>query len=502
MRSNRRKWLDRTIMSGMMIAAAWPASAQTNSAPAPMGQMGGMSMAPAAPGDDRKVLLDRIDTLEKRLAEIESRLSGAPSGVGTQASVTASPSAEQPQVAELNERLTYLETNAVMSEPKTTVKRVEMWVDKDGVQHDEQVPGAHKEVTYQREATSRRQAIGEEIEEALADAESRRVSIGVNSAITFQHARQLRGPRSVADGHSYTLASADLTFTAGLAQNTMFFADVVGLTGNPPDGEVQGLTLLNSYTARLSRENELNLREAWIKTQLFNQTVDVTLGRLDLTNYFDRNTAANDETSMFLSDSLVNNPALGLASNGPGVAIVYQPYTSFAVKVGAQQSNPKATNLSESVFALAEVDYLMRPFGLPEGNYRVWFRTDNSSRNRSNAWGVSIDQKLVPQITLFGRYGGGKIALDDVTFYSGGLQFTGDFAFTPQDNWGIGYSHTTIDPANPVLNHRREDLTEFYYNLHLAEKLHLSPHIQYVRERDGLINQDFILPGLRLQASF
>ena len=496
--SRRLGLLAGCAMAGLALALTSPALAQQPALGAmPPGMaMPGMKAAPAAAPDDRQALLDRIDALERRLADVEARTNAAPSAsdAGPRTQVVG----EAPQgdrTAELEKRVTDLETNVVLSEPKATVKRIEIWVDKDGTQYDHPVPGAKPTFTYQREATSRRQSIGEEIEEAMADAESKRVKIGVSSTLTLQNARQTSGIRWPAAGHSYALASADVTFTAGLAQNTMFFADIVGLSGNPPDTEINPLTLLNSYTARLSRQNELNLREAWIKTELFNQKVDLTAGRLDLTNYFDRNAAANDETRQFLSDALVNNPALGLASNGAGVAVVYEPYSALSFRFGAQQSNPLATNLSESVFALAEVDYLMRPFGLPEGNYRLWGRTDNSARRRSNAFGVSIDQKLNPVITLFARYGAGKVGLDNIDFYSAGLQFTNGWVFNPNDNWGIGYSHTKVAT-------RDEDLAEIYYNLHLTERLRFSPHLQYVHENDGPSTRAFILPGLRLQASF
>lgn len=474
------------IVSGSLLFASL-ASAQPAAAPMPA-----MKMPPAAATDDRQVLVDRIEMLERRLADIEARLgAGAPPASGAETVAAAG----SPKVVELEQRVAELETNAVLSEPKTTVKRIEVWLDKDGNQHDEPVPGARKMVTYQREATSRRQAISEEIADALEDAESRRVQVGVNSTLTLQNAQQTKGRSWVADGHSYTLASADITFTAGLAQNTIFFADVVGLTGNPPDSEVQGLTLLNSYTARLSRQQELNLREAWVKTELFNQKLDLTFGRLDLTNYFDRNAAANDETTQFLSDALVNNPVLGLSANGPGVAAVYEPYSSFAFKVGVQQSDPFAKSLARSIYGLAEVDYLMRPFGLPEGNYRVFVRTDNSTGRQRTAWGVSLDQKLNPFVTAFGRYGDGKVGPDKIKFYSAGLQFTQGIVFNPDDNWGIGYAHT--DFAG-----RDEDLAEIYYNLHLTERLRFSPHLQYVHEGDGADTRAFILPGVRLQAAF
>lgn len=494
----RRRVVAGCALAVITVATAGPVLAQPAGSAAAPSSMPGMAMPgmkAAAAGDDRQVLLDRIDMLEKRLADLEARVGSGPAPAGAPAPPVAVAGQQAAKTAELEERVASLETNAVLSEPKPTVKRIEVWVDKNGQEYDHQVPGAKRSVTYQREATSRRQTIGEEIEEALADAEEKHVRIGVNSTFTFQNAQQTSGRPWLAAGHSYALASADLTFTAGLAQNTMFFADIVGLSGNPPDTEIQGLTLLNSYTARLSRQNELNLREAWIKTELLNQKLDLTVGRLDLTNYFDRNTAANDETTQFLSDALVNNPALGLASNGAGVAVVYEPYSSFTFKLGAQQSNPLATNLSQSVFALGEVDYLMRPFGLPEGNYRAWFRTDNSAGRRSNAWGLSVDQKLSPALTLFGRYGNGKIGLDKIRFYSAGIQFQNGFVLNPEDNWGIGYSHT--DFAG-----RDEDLAEVYYNLHLTEKLRVSPHLQYVHEGDAPDSRAFILPGLRLQASF
>ena len=168
-------------------------------------------------------------------------------------------------------------------------------------------------------------------------------------------------------GNAYALASADLFFTAKLAQYTVFFADVVALSGSPPDAEIPTLTLLNGYTARLETQNALNLREVWLRTELFGQRLALTAGRLDLTNYFDANAFANDETTQFLSDALVNNQMLGLGSNGTGVAAEFDAKTGFRLKFGFQQSNNEATNLSDSMYTLSEVGYTFTPFALPEG---------------------------------------------------------------------------------------------------------------------------------------
>ncbi|MEO8314838.1 MAG: hypothetical protein ABI645_08605 [Pseudomonadota bacterium] len=432
------------VSVGVAVALTFPAAA-------------GAQQAGAGAGASQQVLLDRIDALEKRLSELESA--------------------------------------AVLSEPETRVKKIEIYVDKNGVEHDDPVEGGKKTVTYERERVFRRQTISEKIDEALSDQESKSVKLGIDAAMVTQRVTQTKGADSDADGHAYALASADLFFSANLAQNTSLFADVVGLSGSPPDSETGGLTLLNGYAARLVRQNEVNLREAWIRTELFDQKLALVAGRLDLTAFFDRNAAANDETSQFVSDALVNNPMLGLSSNGAGLAAVYDPRGSFNFKLGVQQSNPDALNLSESLYTLAEVGYRARPSFLGEGNYRAWFRTDNSSGPRRTAYGVSLDQKLNPVVTAFGRYGSGETATSDDHFYSVGLQFQNGWVFSPLDVWGLGYAN--LDLAS----NEKENLIELYYNMHLSEKLRLSFHLQHATDTDPSGDKrGFLVPGVRFQA--
>lgn len=460
------------------------------------------------PDADREALLERIAGLEQRLSEVRAAAESA----DTSAAAAEAPGAgAQGQRADgepdiqalvdridaLEQRLSDLETLAVLSEPETRVRRVEVWVTEDGTEHDEPVEGARRVVTYERERVYRRQTIGEKIEEALAaDAESR-VGLGVDAAIATQFTGRTQGAADTAEGHAYELASADLFFTARIAQYTLFFADVVGLSGSPPDSEIPALSLINGYTARLVRQNELNLREAWLRTELFSNSLAISAGRLDLTNYFDRNNVANDETSQFISDALVNNPALGLSSNGAGVAAVFDPRRSVNVKVGFQQSNPDAANLSEAVYSLVEVGYVGTPLPTGEGDYRVWFRTDNSTGQRATAVGVSLDQKVSPSATLFARYGSAEAAVDRDQFYSLGVGFQNGIVFNRWDTWGVGYAFSDLDVGD------REHVGEFYYSLGLSERLRLSAHLQYFRvlpaAGEGF---GYLVPGVRFQAGF
>ena len=400
------------------------------------------------------------------------------------------------RIATLEQRITDLESNTVLSDPETRVRRVEKFVDASGNETDTQVPGSTPVVTYERERVYRRQTINEKIEEALEEAAEHSVSVGVDAAVSTQFANLTQGTMDPTSG-AYALASADLFFTAGIAQYTVFFADIVGLSGSPPDTEIPTLSLLNGYTARLVAQNQLNLREAWLRTELFGQRLALTAGRLDLTNYFDQNALANDESTQFLSDALVNNQMLGLSSNGTGVAAEYDTKRGFRLKFGFQQSNDEASNLSDSIYTLSEAGYTFTPFTLPEGTYRVWFRTDNTTDEITHGAGFSIDQKISPALGIFARYGTSALTVGRDNFYSVGVGISNGLVFNPQDTWGVGYAQMDLESGEA------EKLVEGYYNFMLTEKLRLSLHLTGVLDHPDTDSEfAYVLPSIRFQAAF
>lgn len=412
------------------------------------------------------------------------------------------------RLEQIDQRLTDLETNTVLSAPKINVKEVDVYVDQNGNEFDQPGPGLTAQKTYQRERVFRRQVVEDEIEEALAKEAENGIQLGVSSITTIQGAFQTRGPKLFPkdpDGHIYGVTQSDITFLAqSAALNTSFFADVVAIGGPTPNGEIPALTLLNSQGARLSN-NRLQMREAWIRTEIFGQRLGLTLGQVDLTNYFDRNAVANDETSQFISDALVNNQVLGLANNGLGAVAVWDPKSFYNVKIGVQQSeadptNPIATNLNDSIFSLAEVEVIAVPFGLGEGHYRLWGRVDNSTGQDRTGWGISIDQHLTPEVTIFGRYGNGDVGGTRVHFFDGGFGFQAPFALNPLDRWGVGYAQTEVVQGPSDLTAPNEKLVEGFYNLHLTDHLAVSMMLQYVMESG--IRSNFFIPGLRMGVTF
>ena len=422
----------------------------------------------------------------------------------------AQPSAATPNAAntqalldridELERRLSQLESTAVISQPKVLVKEVHVWIDEDGNQYDHEVPGSKEVITYERELAQRRETIEDSIGEALESEAAGGVEIGIDNVTTLQFAHQTKGDDAVADGHAYGLSAADITFSANSAAlNTEFYADLVGIGGSPPEQEIDSLSLINGQTARLSN-NQLSVREAWLRTEIAHQKLGLSIGRIDVTTHFDRNAAANDETTQFISDALVNNPVLGLGSNGFGTVAEWDPKKSWNFKFGLQQSsdpNNQLGSLADSMFKLAEFEYIARPFGLPEGHYRVWGRSDNSGGlGYRDGYGVSIDQVVGQAITLFARYGNGEVGdiPGKLSFYSGGVQFGAPHAFNPQDFWGVGLAHQDYEEGPS------EKIAEVFYNLNLTTHLRSSFMLQYVEE--SATGEAYILPGARIQVVF
>ena len=407
----------------------------------------------------------------------------------------------------LEERLMDLEGRAVLSEPQLIVRQKDIWVCEDGEEFD-RPDGAkcsdgkalNKSFTYQRQKFYRRQTISEKIEEALAAEADSGISIGVNGTGTLQQAIGIGSHKNTADGDLFGIGSVDMFLIGKPAMFTMFFVDIEGIGGFSPDSEIDNISVLNSDDARRINDKELNIREAWMSTQLFEQELTIYAGMLDLTNYFDANMVANDETSQFITDTLVNNPLLGAPSNGGGITAVYDPKTGMTFKVGVQSGDSSTNSLAEEVYSVVEVGYLSNFGIIPEGNYRAWYRFNDDLRKSNTAYGFSIDQKITQFLTLFGRFGhrfrSDQFSEDDF-FYSGGFQYKNQYTLNPWDYWAVGFQHT--DLATGV----EESLVEGYYNFFLSETFNASFHLQYlIDSNSGGMKKGYVLPGLRVQFNF
>ncbi len=88
----------------------------------------------------------------------------------------------------------------------------------------------------------------------------------------------------------------------------------------------------------------LDVSEFWYEHTFLEGMLRVRLGKLDLGGgfecrgcpvSFDGNTFANDETSQFLNDALINNPTIPFPDPGLGIMIYFNPVEWWYASAGA-----------------------------------------------------------------------------------------------------------------------------------------------------------------------
>lgn len=405
----------------------------------------------------------------------------------------------------MEERLSQLEGKTVLSMPELVVKERKEYVCVNGHLYDE-LPENKKcfidgeplseVITYQKEKAYRRESIGEKIEAALEEEASRQVSIGISATGIIQQA--INSDEDAESGHNdlFSTGSADLFLIAKPALYTTLFADLEVNGSFSPDNIIPNLSVLNGDVTRLDENSEINMRELWLESQFFKQRLSLTAGHIDLTNYFDLNLIANDETAQFITDALINNPLLEVPDNGAGVVAVFDTKKDFKFRLGFQRNSPDQRSIGEKIYSIFEVNYLARPIFLQEGNYRFWLHSKGKLNRENVGFGLSLDQRLSASIGSFLRYGNSRTKGEskDNQVFSGGFEFRTPYTLYPRDVWGIGIHY--IDDQSEG----NESLAELYYSFYLTEHIRVSPHIQWLWNSEN--NHNLLLPGLRVQVDF
>lgn len=256
----------------------------------------------------------------------------------------------------------------------------------------------------------------------------------------------------------------------------------------------------------------------------------LTVGKIDPFVFFDQNGAADDESAKFLNNVFVHNPlldsggAIGADAYGfqPGAIVKYEngaeKGSEWAVSLGAFGSGPGA-NFSGSLtdpFVIAQVEKAARFNYLP-GSYRLYGWTngraegyDGLARRRSGV-GVSVDQKVTDDLTLFARYGRttGQVAFDRALTV--GAQLDG----TP---WGraadsLGFALGTLRTSNAYRTDSpavagyeasgSERQVELYYRYKLNDAVELTPDFQWLKRSGGDASADTVkVVALRAKLGF
>jgi len=311
--------------------------------------------------------------------------------------------------------------------------------------------------------------------------------------------------------------SVDLEISASLGEHGYAFIAFEAGEGTGLEGDE--IASFWGVNADAGPGSTLELTEAWYEHKFANDTVSFTLGKLNLTNYFDGNEVANDETTQFLSGGFVNNIAIEFPGNSAAARLTITPNELIDISVGAQSGDSDWEDMFEGPFLIAEADVKLN-FGELQGNYRAYIWTNRTNhtelKNTSNdkkhgsGFGVSIDQQVTDFLTIFGRIGyqDKKIYEFDIA-WSGGLSLGGNLWGRDNDVLAIAYGEAILSDDNKdVLNTAgtnpgSEGHLEAYYSLVINEHVTISPDIQVVTNASGDDDFDTVLIGaVRGQITF
>ena len=253
-----------------------------------------------------------------------------------------------------------------------------------------------------------------------------------------------------------------------------------------------------------------------------NEKLTFTFGKIDLTNYFDANEVANDETTQFLSTGFVNTLAVEFPDNGPGARVTLSPTELVDISFGwmaVDQDNGDSSwnDMGRGSFAIGEVD-LKPVLAELQGNYRfyAWYMNadhqewDGSDDDQTGSgFGLSLDQQLIPDaLTIFARAAWQNEDIYEIeAHYSAGLQLTGKFWNRADDVVGLAYGFAKISNEYEDASARNidddEQHLELYYRLVFNDHFALTADYQWINNPAGNSDADNAsVFGLRSQIDF
>ena len=338
--------------------------------------------------------------------------------------------------------------------------------------------------------------------------------------------------------------SADLLLDGSIDDNGFFrlrfdFEHGAGLTDFPPV-----FTNPNGNTTGPNNDVETFIpkdivNEAWYTHRLFGDLIEITLGKIDLTGYFDQNRYANKETIQYIAQAFNNNNAIDWGGSvnffGVGAVLTAHPTRASAITLGWFQGDGNYKSLFDHPFLIGQLRFTTHWIG-KEGNYRFygWGRLTPHCRNKSDPTvflncnlvdsadqirirgsnigvGVSLDQQLSDSVGFWARLGfqNPDVSQFDKAF-STGVVTSGALIGRPNDALGIAYGIVlpSSDYKKATGFSNIEHYAEIYYKFVITGDgfttgFHLTPDIQLVINPGGNGSvHPVIVPGLRAQFHF
>lgn len=345
--------------------------------------------------------------------------------------------------------------------------------------------------------------------------------------------------------------SADLELEVDMEKWGTGFLHLETGDGDNVTDEIGALTGSNA-DAMGDKENDFEISEALWSFGLLENKIKLTAGKLDPVTLVDNNLVAKDETTQFLADIFVDQLAMEWPDDyTPGMQIILAPNEIFDVKMAALSADTDWEDIFDNMFYAGEIALHPQFKGL-KGNYRLYgwvndrqhvewrdinsknLSKQNSISNDEENYGIglSVDQQISSDITLFARYGWQNDdaavtmhnwKIDDFEPYgkieqswSVGGQITGQGWDRENDVLGLAFGMAILnddyedylEDNNLLTGGKDSDAEdelhfEIYYSLFLNKYLSISPDFQVIENPRGDGDADTVYIGsLRTQFSF
>lgn len=277
-------------------------------------------------------------------------------------------------------------------------------------------------------------------------------------------------------------------------------------------------------------ESRMDLMQAWYQLDVpvggasgDLGRVEVTVGKIDPFGFFDGNNIADDESETFLNLAFIHNPLLdaggdiGVGDDGgsPGLRLAYvsdiNGGNNVTASLGVFGAGDDGANFADSFdggLVIGQLEYAGKTFGGLAGAYRLYAWSNSNAadlagdKERHTGWGVSLDQQVAEQLTLFSRIGlssRGELNFDRAFTLGGQLGGAG----WGRENDRIGLAYGWLDSTAAAGASADEQMVELYYAWQINDQLALTPDIQWIRNPagDGAAD-DVTVWGLRAKAAF
>ena len=293
-----------------------------------------------------------------------------------------------------------------------------------------------------------------------------------------------------------------------------------GAFDSSPVGGPASFSAINDIATDRSSFNESTSRgNLYLSKAYFQQSLALgsshllaRVGIINLSDDFDSNRFANNESRQFLNASLVNSTAYKTGLSAPGLAVTYQPGYERDWLTGVVLRGGYAVSRTERAFTSpvwsGEVELQTRLRGR-DGHWRFGATAGNRAGVGSiRGFYLNFDHWLTSNLGVFGRYGLSNSSPGSLSFgparqsYSGGVQRRFIDAEERVSAWSLGFSQTFGIPTGAE-ELASERVLETYYRWQWSQNISLTPDLQLVFGSGGRrSNATQPVFGLRLNFGF